>query len=53
MTSTDRAIPDPRPQEDRRSEDWAERIEKAREARRAGRRLREGKRLTFPETLDR
>ena len=51
MTSTDRAIPDPRKQDGkwRPPEDWPERIERAKEAHRAGRKLREDKPVTFPE----
>jgi len=53
MTSTaDRPIEDPRPRDGKR-DNWVERIEKAREARRFGRELRKGKRLTFPGSFGR
>ncbi len=51
MTSTDGPLKDPRKPEERwwPPADWPERIERAKEAHRAGKRLREGQTLTFPE----
>ena len=53
MPGTDRPIPDPKRREGNEKwwppKDWPERIERAKEAQRAGKRLRENKPVTFPE----